>query len=162
MKSARSYSDHEIACYVLGLDGPDQARDIQARLAQDDVAAACALKWETCFLSIVDALPPAPPPDELLLRIRASLDMEDAPIVGDARSRPPGAGAASPPAADDPAPGDRAARRRRRTHPRLNRSRLALVAAAVVLSCVAVLVVWASLRPTTSRMVQQSVQLQAR
>ena len=96
-----SYSDDEIARYVLGLDMPDRVADIQSRLAHDDAAAARALKWEAYFLGIVDALPVQPPPDAVLERIRQSLGMErdEPPVLGEARA----SGAAPRAAAgDDP------------------------------------------------------------
>jgi len=93
MKPQRSYSDPEIACYVLGLDLPDQAEGIQALLARDDAAAARALKWEAYLLGIVDALPATRPPDEILERIQQTLGMTfepaaPAPVLGESRDRP--------------------------------------------------------------------------
>lgn len=79
MKSHRSYSDHEIARYVLGLDMGLHAQEIQERLARDNAAAARALKWEAYFLDIVDALPPSPPPPSVLAQLEASLGMEPSP-----------------------------------------------------------------------------------
>jgi anti-sigma-K factor RskA len=92
MKQQRSYSDPEIACYVLGLDLPEQAQGIQALLAHDDAAAARALKWEAYLLSIVDALPATPPPDEVLQKIEQTLGMTfeaptPAPVLGESRTR---------------------------------------------------------------------------
>lgn len=98
MKPQRSYSDPEIACYVLGLDLPEQAQGIQALLAHDDAAAARALKWEAYLLGIVDALPVTPPPDEILEQIQQTLGMTfeapaPAPVLGESRARPrPSAG----------------------------------------------------------------------
>ena len=93
MKPQRSYSDPEIALYVLGLDLPEQAQGIQALLAHDDAAAARALKWEAYLLSIVDALPVTPPPDEILGQIEQTLGMTfeapvAAPVLGESRTRP--------------------------------------------------------------------------
>src|SRR5690606_3910094 len=80
-----SFSDDEIARYVLGLDMPDRVAEIQSRLAHDDAAAARALKWEAYFLGIVDALPAQPPSDAVLDRIRQSLGMEmdEPPVMGE-------------------------------------------------------------------------------
>lgn len=93
MKPQRSYSDPEIACYVLGLDLPEQAEGIQALLAHDDAAAARALKWEAYLLGIVDALPATRPPDEILERIQQTLGMTfepiaPGPVLGESRDRP--------------------------------------------------------------------------
>ena len=153
MKSHASYSDQEIARYVLGLDMPERVADIQARLARDDAAAARALKWEAYFLGIVDALPPQPAPDAVLDRIRQSLGMEDLPVVGDARTTSAdahGAGAR-----------DAAGRKPRRGgRPQLRRGRLAIVLGAVVVLCLAGLALWASLQPPPAgQTVQQPVQL---
>ncbi|HEX7388412.1 MAG TPA: hypothetical protein VF285_14205 [Castellaniella sp.] len=92
MKAQRSYSDPEIARYVLGLDMADQAQDIQTLLAHDDAAAARALKWEAYLLGIVDALPHAAAPDTLLPRIQQTLGMtfeapEAATVLGETRER---------------------------------------------------------------------------
>jgi anti-sigma-K factor RskA len=150
-----AYSDDEIARYVLGLDMPERVADIQARLARDDAAAARALKWETYFLGIVDALPAQPAPDAVLDRICQSLGMtvEDPPILGDTRApdtdvRPHA----------EPAPARRATRRSGR--PRLRRGRLALALGAAVVLCLAALSLWAGLKPLPAGTeVQQSVQL---
>lgn len=90
MKPQRSYSDPEIARYVLGLDLADQAQGIQALLAHDDAAAARALKWEAYLLGIVDALPVTQPPDTILEQIQQTLGMtfeapDPAPVLGEAR-----------------------------------------------------------------------------
>lgn len=149
----RSYSDDEIARYVLGLDMPDRVADIQSRLAHDDAAAARALKWEAYFLGIVDALPAQPAPDAVLDRIRQSLGMEteEPPVMGEARA----------PGADPrPTPGDGAPPRRR--GPRLRRGRVAVALGIAVALCLAALVLWASLRPTPAgTVVQHPVHLQS-
>lgn len=75
MKAQHSYSDTEIAHFVLGLDLGDQGRAIEALLAHDDAAAARALKWEAYLLGIVDALPPLAPPDTVLPRVQQTLGM---------------------------------------------------------------------------------------
>ncbi|MGB7525002.1 MAG: hypothetical protein WA923_11790, partial [Castellaniella sp.] len=115
----RSYSDDEVARYVLGLDMPDRVADIQARLAHDDAAAARALKWEAYFLGIVDALPAQPAPDAVLDRIRQSLgmEMEDLAVMGETRG-----GDADP----HPASGDEPPRRRAPRGTRLRRGRVAV------------------------------------
>ncbi|CDM24268.1 hypothetical protein BN940_09031 [Castellaniella defragrans 65Phen] len=150
-----SYSDDEIARYVLGLDMPDRVADIQSRLAHDDAAAARALKWEAYFLGIVDALPVQPPPDAVLERIRQSLGMErdEPPVLGEARA----SGAAPRAAAGDEPP------RRTRRVPRLRRGRLALAIGIGVALCLATLALWAGLRPPPAgTVVQQPVHLEGR
>ena len=153
MKQHRSYSDHEIACYVLGLDMPEHAGDIQARLAHDDAAAACALKWEAYFLGIVDALPPAPPPEALLMQIRTTLGMEETPIAAEPRR-----------VADEPAPdaafhGEPAIGRRIR---RLSWRRVLAAAGIGAAAAVIVLLIWASLKPAPSgTLVQQPLHLES-
>ncbi len=151
----RSYSDDEIARYVLGLDMPDRVADIQSRLAHDDAAAARALKWEAYFLGIVDALPAQPAPDAVLDRIRQSLGMEteEPPVMGETRT----AGAAPHSASRDDPP-----RRRARRGPRLRRGRVAVALGIAVALCLAGLVLWASLRPTPAgTVVQHPVHLQS-
>ncbi|HUH40079.1 MAG TPA: hypothetical protein VL024_04320, partial [Castellaniella sp.] len=79
-----AYQDLDIAEYVLGLHASDEAAAIQACLAQDNAAAACALKWEAYLLSIVDELEGVAPPAELQARIRTTLGHQepvDPPIV---------------------------------------------------------------------------------
>lgn len=154
MKSHRSYSDHEIGCYVLGLDMPEHTQDIQARLAQDDAAAARALKWEAYFLGIVDGLPPAPPPAAVIARIQATLGIQDETPTEDARptpERPDESGVA----AAEPSPSRAKAYRRK-----IGRHPIAIIAAACVAAGLAALVIGASLHHTTSQVVQQPVQLQ--
>ena len=151
-----SYSDEEIARYVLGLDMPDRVADIQARLARDDAAAARALKWEAYFLGIVDALPAQPAPDAVLDRICHSLGMTltDPPVMGETRAAEP---------APRQAPAQESPRRpaRRGGRPRLRRGRLALAAGAVVILCLAALALWAGLQPPPAgTLVQQPVQLE--
>ncbi|MHA3902754.1 hypothetical protein ACTPOE_04080 [Castellaniella sp. WN] len=155
MKSSYpSYSDDEIARYVLGLDMPDRVADIQSRLAHDDAAAARALKWEAYFLGIVDALPVQPPPDAVLDRIRQSLgmEMEEPPVMGEIRA----SGAEPRPASGD----GRQPPGRERRGARLRRGRVAMALGIVVALCLAALALWASLRPTpTGTVVQQPVHL---
>jgi len=151
-----SFSDNEIARYVLGLDMPDRVAEIQSRLAHDDAAAARALKWEAYFLGIVDALPAQPPSDAVLDRIRQSLGMEleDAPIMGEIR----------PPVAE-PAPvsADGSASRRARRRPRLRRGRVAMAIGGVAALCLVALLLWISLRPTPAgTIVQHPVLLESR
>ena len=154
----QSYSDDEIARYVLGLDMPERVADIQARLARDDAAAARALKWETYFLGIVDALPRQPAPDAVLDRICQSLGMslQDAPVMGESRRDDASAGATS-------VTPQTAARRRGQTgrRPQLRRGRLILAAGAAVVLVVVALAIWAGLRPPpAASIVQQSIQLE--
>jgi hypothetical protein len=168
MKPQRSYSDPEIACYVLGLDMAEQAQDIQALLAHDDAAAARALKWEAYLLSIVDALPAAEPPDTLLPKIQQTLGMtftapDPAPVLGETRTNPP-AGTANRP----PAPWTRWLRRIRL--PALKLPKLAAsprayawgIAAGIVIVALAVLLIWADVRTTPRTVVHQAVPLQGR
>lgn len=153
MKSHRSYSDHEIGCYVLGLDMPE-AQDIQARLAQDDAAAARALKWEAYFLGIIDGLPPSQPPAEVIARIQATLGIQDETPIEDARAvpgRPDDSGVA----AAETSPG-----RTREYRRRIGRHQVAIIAAVCVAAGLAALVIGASLHHTASQVVQQPVQLQ--
>ncbi len=155
MKSHRSYSDHEIACYVLGLDMPDQSRDIQARLAQDDAAAARALKWETYFLGIVDALQPAPPPATVIARIQATLGMEGMPMPEEPRPAPVHAAEPDTPSSPQESSGRLDGRRWR-----IGRHRITAIAAACVAAGLLALVIGANLHHTTSKVVQQPVQLE--
>ncbi len=80
MKPAQNFSDYDIACYVIGIDKPEVDHYIQAHLASDDAAAARALKWEAYFLDLVDALPKAQPPAEILLALEQSLGKQGASI----------------------------------------------------------------------------------
>ncbi|MGA0584940.1 MAG: hypothetical protein ACO2ER_13680, partial [Castellaniella sp.] len=148
MKPLRSYSDDEIARYVLGLDMPDRVADIQSRLAHDNAAAARALKWEAYFLGIVDALPAQPAPDAVLDRIRQSLGMEmdEPPVMGDLV------------AGDDaprPAAVDGSRHRRAQRGVRLRRSRVAAALGIALVLSLAALALWAGLRPTPSGTVVQ-------
>jgi anti-sigma-K factor RskA len=157
MKPLRSYSDDEIARYVLGLDMPDRVADIQSRLAHDDAAAARALKWEAYFLGIVDALPAQPAPDAVLDRIRQSLgmEMEETPVMGETRT----AEAAPPRTASENA----SPRRRARRGPRLRRGRVVLVLGIGVALCLVAVAIWASLRPAPAgTVVRHPVQLGSR
>lgn len=154
--SYSSYSDDEIARYVLGLDMPDRVADIQSRLAHDDAAAARALKWEAYFLGIVDALPVQPPPDAVLDRICQSLgmEMEEPPVMGEARISEAG---------PRPAPGGEPPRRRARPGTRLRRGRAAMALGIAVVLCLAALALWASLRPAPAgTVVQHPVHLGSR
>ncbi|MDY0308913.1 MAG: hypothetical protein RBR29_03850 [Castellaniella sp.] len=149
----RSYSDDEIARYVLGLDMPGRVADIQSRLAHDDAAAARALKWEAYFLGIVDALPAQPASDAVLDRIRQSLGMEteEPPIMGETR---PASNESLPTARDIPPC------RRARRRPRLRCGRVAAVLGIIVALCLAALILWASLRPSPAgTTVQHSIHL---
>lgn len=154
MKPHRSYSDHEIACYVLGLDAAERTQAIQARLATDDAAAARALKWEAYFLSIVDALPPSPPPPALLAQIQSTLGMQAFSTTAEPRN--PAAEAEFQP----PSPGaeaDRAEPRRQLGRPR---PRIAATIGIFVAASLAVLLAWASLRPIgPSTIIQQDIHL---
>ncbi|CAM5793118.1 hypothetical protein CCAE64S_03127 [Castellaniella caeni] len=157
MKSHRSYSDHEIARYVLGLDSPEHTQDIQARLAQDDAAAACALKWEAYFLGIVDALPPAPPPATVLAGIQATLGIEETPTDAAPTTGRPSHEA--PETASDtattPAPA------RPRCAWRFGRKQAVVASIVAVVIILVVLVLSASLHHTSSTVVQQTIDLDA-
>lgn len=156
MKPLRSYSDDEIARYVLGLDMPDRVADIQSRLAHDNAAAARALKWEAYFLGIVDALPAQPVPDAVLERIRQSLGMEmdEPPVMGES---------ATDSAAQRPTAVDGSRHRRTQRGVRLRRGRVAAALGIAVVLCLVALALWAGLRPTpVGTVVQQPVHLENR
>lgn len=166
MKSPRTYTDLEIARYVLGLYMPEQSRQVQKRLALDDAAAACALKWEAYFLDIVDALPPAPVSDTVLLRIEQSLGMQGHIAPG---ADPNGqavalnanghAGAGDTPAAAGMVHQSQVGKSRaggRRIRP----GRLALAAGTGLAICVAVLVFLALMQPVSVEEVQQPLSIQ--
>lgn len=76
-KAYRSYSDHEIANFVLGVELPNNiAQGIQHNLASDDASAARALKWEAYFLSLADGLKPVTVPDDIFNNIQSSLNIK--------------------------------------------------------------------------------------
>ena len=168
MKPQRSYSDPEIARYVLGLDMAEQAQDIQALLAHDDAAAARALKWEAYLLAIVDALPPTAPPDTLLPQIQQTLGMtfkvpEPAAVLGEARERPRAARGLHEPVPwmgwlqkIPKIPVPQALR-----HP-TRKATIIGVAGAVVVIALLALATWASLRTTPTSVVHQVVPTQPR
>ncbi|WP_322994834.1 hypothetical protein [Castellaniella sp.] len=155
MKSHRAYSDHEIACYVLGLDMHHQTQDIQARLAHDDAAAARALKWEAYFLGIVDGLTPSAPPPELLMQIQATLGMEHIPIRAEERPHTDPENQVDQTTAHD----TRQARHSTPRHGWAKHRRLAMTAGLCVAAGLLVFLTWANLRSTTSTVVQQDIQL---
>lgn len=67
--------DVTIGLYTLGLlTAQDNAR-IQALLSANATAARSALHWEETFLTLVDALPSAHPPQALLNNILTALDL---------------------------------------------------------------------------------------
>ena len=71
--------DVTIGQYTLGLlTAQDNAR-IQALLSANATAARSALHWEETFLTLVDALPQAQPPQALLENILTALDLPLAP-----------------------------------------------------------------------------------
>lgn len=152
MKHPRAYNDLEIARYVLGLDVPEQSRNVQKRLAKDDAAAARALKWEAYFLDIVDALPPAPVPETLLSRIEGTLGMLDQPITGEKRTDQQYTDIA------EPAAGSAG---RRKAKGRINTRRLTLAASAGIAVCAALILAWALLRPIPVEIIQEPVTIQA-
>lgn len=154
MKSHRAYSDHEIACYVLGLDMHNQALEIQARLAHDDAAAARALKWEAYFLGIVDGLAPSAPPPALMRQIQATLGMEHIPIM--AGDHPPVDKPADPQYATDDTEKASSQKPHWGTE---SRRRLVITAGLCAAAGLLVFLAWASLRPTASTMIQQDIQL---
>lgn len=157
MTHHRSYSDHEIANYVLGVEMPDHAIHIQARLARDDAAAARALKWEAYFLGIVDALPPSPPPAELLAQIQATLGMDHTAVMGESRRSSP----RSPRADDDATSTDQSDAPARRFRKQLSTRRLLLAIGVGVAILAGGVLVWASLKPPPpSTVVQQPLHLE--
>ncbi|MGB3835126.1 hypothetical protein [Castellaniella sp.] len=152
MKSHRPYSDHEIARYVLGLDMGPHTQEIQARLARDNAAAARALKWETYFLDIVDALPASPPPPSVLAQLEASLSME--PYPPQAASAVPDTDAAD---AHPPEVARTHVSRNYFKQPRAWRTLGLIVAVAVLM-----FLTWAALKPLPDEtQVQQTVHLEA-
>lgn len=75
-KQYRSYSDHEIANYVLGVRlSESNTTGIQHNLSNNNAAAARALKWEAYFLGIVDGLAPQPPDAQVLNNIQQTLQI---------------------------------------------------------------------------------------
>ncbi len=140
-------SDLDIAEYVLGLASTEEAAAIQAWLAQDNAAAACALKWEAYLLEIADGLPGVPPPPGLQARIQATLGFADgaaeAPVMVESR------------AADAPRP----RRTRARRAPRLRRGRVAAVAAVLVGVILAAVLGMALLRPAPQQQTERALQL---
>uniref|UniRef100_UPI00333F52D5 hypothetical protein n=1 Tax=Castellaniella defragrans TaxID=75697 RepID=UPI00333F52D5 len=145
--STRAYTDLEIAEYVLGLAAPGDTAGIQAWLAQDNAAAACALKWEAYLLDIADDLPGEPPAPGLYTRIQNSLGFaalaDDAAIVFEGRAI----------RANHPRRGRRSPLRR------LRRGRI--VAVAAILAALVLLIIFsmAVLRPAEQRTTEHTVQL---
>lgn len=91
-KPYRSYSDHEIANYVLGIElSANTTHGIQHNLAIDNAAAAKALKWEAYFLSLTDGLKKQQPPEDILQNIQNTLGItiaavdENASVVADTK-----------------------------------------------------------------------------
>ncbi|NYT61161.1 anti-sigma factor [Alcaligenaceae bacterium] len=62
-----------IAEYTLGLLNLQETAQAQTLLGSSPLAAMNALKWESCFLELVDLLPPAIPGPQLLRELQASL-----------------------------------------------------------------------------------------
>ncbi|MER1968127.1 hypothetical protein [Castellaniella sp. GW247-6E4] len=141
---SRAYTDLDIAECVLGLTPPEDTAAIQAWLAQDDAAAACALKWEAYLLDIADELPGLPPAPELQARIQASLGFaaasDDAPVIFEGRTV--------------------AATRARHKRPtRLRRGRVAAVAAVLATLALATVIGMALLRPAPQKATERTLQL---
>lgn len=85
----RSYSDHEIANFVLGVElSASTNQAIQHNLAKDDAAAARALKWEAYFLSIVDGLATSKPPEEILNKIQTTLNIKANDLNANSENEP--------------------------------------------------------------------------
>ncbi|MFA7438414.1 hypothetical protein [Castellaniella sp.] len=168
MKARRNFTDHEIACYVLGIERAIPRQEVEDALAHDNAAAARALKWEAYFLGIVDALPPCAPDETLFAQIESTLGMQGltpgSPSPAPAATSRPGMGPDGHGAyqdmnagADAPSPGQRRARRRLASW--LRRWRLPVALALLVLAGVLLLVVWAGLREVPSTMVSEAVHL---
>lgn len=64
-----------IGQYTLGLLSPQETHRVQALLARDPAAARTALRWEESFLTLVDALPPVPPSNTILVDVLTALDL---------------------------------------------------------------------------------------
>lgn len=64
-----------IGRYTLGLLSPQETHRVEALLGRDPAAARTALHWEETFLTLVDALPPTPPPGSVLDHILTTLDL---------------------------------------------------------------------------------------
>lgn len=64
-----------IGQYTLGLLSAKEHVRVHTLLTTDASAAQRALHWESEFLALVDALPPATPPQELLNEILNTLDL---------------------------------------------------------------------------------------
>ncbi|WP_269498657.1 hypothetical protein [Castellaniella sp. S9] len=144
---ARTHTDLDVAEYVLGLAAADDTAEIQAWLARDNAAAACALKWEAYLLGIADDLPGEVPAPALRARIHASLGFtqtDGVSIISERRA----------PRAE---PSRRTSGRRRPV--RLRRGRVAAVAAAAVALAVSVLVGVAIWRPAGQQSTEQAVDL---
>ncbi len=146
--SSQSYTDLDVAEYVIGLTAPDDAHAIQDWLAKDDAAAACALKWEAYLLGIADAVPREAPTADLYARIQASLgftaEADAATIVHEGRQ------------VRAERPRDASARRR---PGRLRRGRVAAAAAVLAAVILSGVLGVALLRPAEPQATEQSVQL---
>lgn len=159
MTASRSYSDQEIAHYVLSPDGAEQAENIEALLAHDDAAATRALKWEAHLLGIVDTLPPVQPPETLWASIQNTLGLDgDALATNSVPGERKARGVAGP-----TTPGWRTAWSARLRRLRRPSARLVIALAAIVAVVIIVgILVWASLRPIQTSMTHQTVNVELR
>ncbi|MFA5663423.1 hypothetical protein [Castellaniella sp.] len=168
MKTSRNFTDHEIACYVLGIEISVPRSEIENALAHDNAAAARALKWEAYFLGIVDVLPRQTPDGTVLAQIESTLGMRALPDgvppspMGSVLRQVPGTpGRNADPNATDAHPERRAGRAvRQRLASWLRRRRLPLAIVLLVLGAVLLLVIWAGTRDVPSTMVSETIRLQ--
>jgi anti-sigma-K factor RskA len=103
MRVSRHY-DHDIliAEYTLGLLTPQETAHVHTLMASDSAAAVTALKWESSFLQLVDALEPVTPSAHVLKQVQTALGHSPSPPTG--RLLRPAATSAPAPERTPPAP----------------------------------------------------------
>lgn len=84
IKTDRNDLDIVIAQYTLGLLTPKENAEVRELLNTSPEAARYALRWEEDFLTLVDVLPQARPPEAILDAILATLDLPPAKEAADA------------------------------------------------------------------------------